>query len=322
MHPVCPRPRVALLTLGLAFFTAVCAVHASTHANGLSAPGASSDDNTPPPAANASATSGNSTIANVTALDGGASGTTVVAVPPNTYPIDPRAAISVPSNGTAECADCARIYAALQSDIMHFPLLSPTTDKDGHPTFQIFPVKNPLLIDGKYYYGFRFTVPSRQHDEDFVWAFIYPFSRYSTGWYMVPPNGIVYTTDFGTDNYFQDFFVVPISKYKNLPKTQPSFQKGLYLQRLDGKIISDGSTYLIYFESDKLRNPLHMSVAFTFVSLDATQSDSLGALENVFGLVRKAPPAKKSATTDKTAADEKPADEEKPIRSGLLPPSS
>jgi hypothetical protein len=313
---------MALLALGLAFFAAIGTGHASTHANGPSAPDASSDDNTPPPAANASSSSGNSTVANVTALVGDASGTTEVPIPPNTYPIDPRAATSAPSNGTADCDHCAREWKALQASIMHFPLLSPTTDRNGRPTFQTFPIKDPLLVDGKYYYGFRFTVPPRQHDEDFVWTFIYPFFRYSTGWGIVPPNGILYTTDIGTGNYFQDFFVVPISKYKNLPKTQPSFQKGLYLQRLDGKIISDGSTYLIFFESDKIRSPLGMSVAFTFVSLDDTQSDSLSALENVFGLVRKTPPAKKSAPTDNTAVVEKPADDEKPLRSGTLPPSS
>jgi len=194
--------------------------------------------------------------------------------------------------------------------MMHFPLLTPATDSQGRPAFQTWPIKDPLVFDGKYYYGFRFTVPPRPHDEDFVWGFVYPFARYSDGWAIIPPNGIVYTTDIGTGNYFQEVFYVPLNNYVGLPKMLPNFQKEIYLQHLDGKTISDGSTYLIYFVSSKLRNPLSMSLKFTFATVAPSDTESRSALETILGLVRKNPPSKN------------PAPEDKPDPAGAPPPSS
>ena len=60
----------------------------------------------------------------------------------------------------------------LQAVFSHFPLLSPTPS--GKAQFQTLPLRNPVVIDGTNYYGFRFTVPPQSHHEDFVWGALLP----------------------------------------------------------------------------------------------------------------------------------------------------
>jgi hypothetical protein len=215
-------------------------------------------------------------------------------IPPNTYPIDPRAHTSVPPGYTALCDHCNLRNAALQSVIMHFPLVKPATDAKGRPAFQVLHLDSPAVIDGYYYYGFRFTVPPRPHDDDFVWAFVYPFVRDNEGWYIMPPNGIQYIDSSGFNNYFQTNFIAAKASFKNLSGLEPAFQKSFYLQSLDGKLISDGSTYLIYFESDTYYPPTNVSVEFTFAPLTSRQTNNIAALEKVLNLVRNPAPAKKT----------------------------
>ena len=77
----------------------------------------------------------------------------------------PLLAFCLCANGTvlrAQDADGSHRDAQLQTSLLQFPLLMPVTNSNGQPDFQTLALENPVLIDGKKYYGFRFKVPPRK----------------------------------------------------------------------------------------------------------------------------------------------------------------
>jgi hypothetical protein len=94
------------------------------------------------------------------------------------------AIIAVAFSMAVQGADSLQHNAKLQADLMQFPLLTLVTNSDGQPIFQTLALKNPVVIDGKKYFGFRFQVPRRKKQEDFAWAFVQPVAISS--WYILP----------------------------------------------------------------------------------------------------------------------------------------
>ena len=144
----------------------------------------------------------------------------------------------------------------LQESFLHFPLLTPMTDRDGQPVFQTLALNDPVLIDGTKYYGFRITVPYRKSSEDFVWSFVLPPPLSS--WNILPQSG-------GMEG-FQDCSYSAKNEFPSADALLPLNGRKLILQSLPGDALQDGKTYLIWFAFKK-NHPAYISLAFTFANL-------------------------------------------------------
>jgi len=181
---------------------------------------------------------------------------------------------------------CSRLEAApnydfggdfpeLQAAFEKFPLFRQTTNDSGELAFQTLPLNRPVEVNGRNYYGFRFTVPPRTNQEDFVWTFTGPQNSFH--WYIIPEQGDM--------SGFANFHPLPRTNYEATEHLFPLAGKRIYLQRLPGKEVEDGKTYLIWFSFEK-NKPARMSLKFTFASVATPRKNELGALEKALGLVR------------------------------------
>ena len=164
----------------------------------------------------------------------------------------------------------------LQASFLRFPLLTPASNAPVKLDFQSIALNKPVIIDGISFYGFRFRVPKRTAQEDFVWAFIEPGPRHF--WYILPQAGSMAG--------FVDFFREPRASYEDLDHLFPVKATKLVIQRLAGDSLEDDKYYLIWiaFGSQK---PLRISLAFTFADLRSKKAPGRGALEKALGLHRK-----------------------------------
>ena len=164
----------------------------------------------------------------------------------------------------------------LQASFLQFPLLMPASNAPVKLDFQSIALNKPIIIDGIDFCGFRFRVPKRTAQEDFVWAFIEPGPRHF--WYILPQAGSMAG--------FEDFFREPRASYEDLDHLFPVKATKLVIQRLAGDSLEDDKYYLIWiaFGSQK---PLRISLAFTFADLRSKKAPGRGALEKALGLHRK-----------------------------------
>src|ERR1035438_4275698 len=164
----------------------------------------------------------------------------------------------------------------LQASFLQFPLLTPATNDPVKLEFQTIVLSKPVIIDGISFYGFRFRVPKRKAQEDFVWAFVEPGPRHY--WYVLPQTGSMAG--------FEDFFREPRASYEDLDHLFPVKASKLVIQRLAGDSLNDDKYYLIWiaFGSQK---PLRISLAFMFADLGPKKVHNRGALEKALGLHRK-----------------------------------
>ncbi|MDB6029025.1 MAG: Lectin C-type domain protein [Verrucomicrobiales bacterium] len=164
-----------------------------------------------------------------------------------------------------------------QAAFLQFPLLNPSTNGVGEPTFQTITLTNPVAIDGTAYYGFRFQVPRREKHEDFVWTFAAP--KDWIHWYIVPATGRM--------EGFKDFDERPRGNYMGAEILFPRGGKRFYLQNLSGTSIQDGETYLIWLKFDG-QKPTHLSLTFSFTDMAKAGKNRFAAMEKLFGLNRPA----------------------------------
>jgi hypothetical protein len=165
----------------------------------------------------------------------------------------------------------------LQAVFDQFPFLALETNKAGSPKFQNVELTNPAVIGKSLFYGFRFTVPEREKQEDLTWAFIEPQNL--KGWYITPEHGEI--------NGFDYYFYEPRAKFKNLKNLYPLHSKTIVTQFLPGDRLTNGDSYLIWFECTKQKLP-RVSVAFTFATLPHQKKKAAAALEKILGLKRVA----------------------------------
>jgi Lectin C-type domain len=160
----------------------------------------------------------------------------------------------------------------LQRAWLEFPFLTPATNRDGQPVFQTLALTNAVEIGSTNYFGFRFRVPRRQSQQDFVWSFVLPDYQGLKSWYILPRTG--------TMEGFSNYFYTERNFFPAEDDLKPADGFRLILQSLSGGALDDGKTYLIWF-AFKGRIPAHMSVAFTFAN---TQEDSLNAFAQALAL--------------------------------------
>ena len=191
---------------------------------------------------------------------------------------DVPADISSPAgNKTISTNSEARLTETLQAAFLQFPLLNVTTNDVGESTFQTITLTNPVAIAGSDYYGFRFQVPTRVHQEDFVWAFAGPNDWIE--WSIIPRTGEM--------EGFKDFDVLPRGNYMGAETLYPVGGTRFYLQDLAGNLIRDGETYLIWLKFDG-KKPGRLSLTFSFAEVNKQGADRLAAMEKLFGLNRPA----------------------------------
>ncbi|HEY1661357.1 MAG TPA: sigma-70 family RNA polymerase sigma factor [Verrucomicrobiae bacterium] len=152
----------------------------------------------------------------------------------------------------------------LQNSFSQFPLFALATNTEGQPAFQTLTLTNPVSISNSTYYGFRFQVPSRMNEEDFVWAFVQPESF--SGWYIMPQTGIM--------GGFINYFYTPKNIYPAADGLFPLNGRRMILQSLSGENLEDGHTYLIWFNFTQ-NHPRRISVAFTFTNLQSNSPDAI-----------------------------------------------
>ena len=162
----------------------------------------------------------------------------------------------------------------LQASFPQFPLLEPLTNSQGKAAFFKFELNSPVNIDGVAFYGFRFKVPKRTAQEDFVWAFGMPNPAFN--WYIAPQTGSMAG--------FEDFFREPRAAYEGLGHLFPTAGTQVVLQRLHGELLEDEQEYLIWF-AFRAQKPLNISLAFTFADLPESKA-SRATLEEALGLHR------------------------------------
>ncbi len=170
-------------------------------------------------------------------------------------------------------------FPGLQAAFGQFPMFRPATNASGALAFQTFPLNRPVEVNGRNYYGFRFTIPPRTNQEDFVWTFTGP--QYWFHWYILPETGDM--------SGFVNFQERARTNYEGTEHLFPAAGKRIYLQHLSGKSIEDGKTYLIWFNFDK-NKPGRLSLKYTFANLGTARKAELGTLEKALGLVRNKGP--------------------------------
>ena len=163
--------------------------------------------------------------------------------------------------------------ATLQKSFYQFPFLTPVSDSDGQPAFQILTLTNPVAINSERFFGFRFKVPPRANNEDLVWAFVDPPGLKE--WYIVPQSGEM--------DGFANYCHATKGDYMGNQPLLPRGGHRLILQNLAGGNLQDGQEYLIWFGFGN-HNPPAMSLMFTFANFDASDPHPLRALENVLSI--------------------------------------
>ena len=162
----------------------------------------------------------------------------------------------------------------LQASFLQFPLLAPATNSEGKDNFLEFELNSPVKIDGVAFYGFRFKVPKRTAQEDFVWGFGMPNPAFN--WYIVPQTGSMA----GFGEYFRE----PRAAYEGLEHLFPTIGTHVVLQRLREELLEDEQEYLIWF-AFRAQKPKHISLTFTFADLPESKA-SRATLEAALGLHR------------------------------------
>ncbi len=145
----------------------------------------------------------------------------------------------------------------LQAAFQRFPLLVPATNAAGQPEFQRLPLTNPVVINRHNFYGFRFQVPQRQNQEDFVWAFVEPAD--GCEWYILPQTG-------GMAG-FTEFHEMSREDFEGTQGLLPPHRSQLFLQSLPGENLEDSQNYLVWLKFAGKREA--MSLAFTFAKLES-----------------------------------------------------
>jgi hypothetical protein len=174
--------------------------------------------------------------------------------------------------------DLTDVDIQLQAAFDRFPLLMPATNSAGQLAFQNLSLRNPVVVDGTNYFGFRFTVPSRANREDFIWAFVNPANNVQ--WQILPRAG--------TMLHFGSYVGANKDDYLNTEGLRPLRRKRLILQPLSGEALHDGETYLIWFVFRG--EPPQVPVAFTFAKITPGTAGEPGALEKALTLERAASP--------------------------------
>lgn len=158
-------------------------------------------------------------------------------------------------------AEVIRRNAALQQHFFRFQSFD-TGPLDRKPRIQTITLnRDPLLIEGARYDGFRFTV---NHGAvavgaaapDLVWAFVPPLNyRF---WYIVPKNGDM--------RGFERFFRVERSQLPDFGGREPWEASRVFLQMLPGDYLEDGQEYLIWFQfRDDKAAEMSMMLGFAHV---------------------------------------------------------
>ncbi|HEX3624725.1 MAG TPA: C-type lectin domain-containing protein [Verrucomicrobiae bacterium] len=169
--------------------------------------------------------------------------------------------------------DSSERDATLQKAFSQFPLLGAVVDSAGRPEFQTLIFTNPVIINRERFFGFRFKVPTRPGNEDFVWAFVDPPGIKE--WYIAPQTGQM--------DGFVNYYWTTKGDYMG---DAPLFPRGghrLILQSLPGDNLNDGQDYLIWFGFGN-RNPPALSLAFTFAHFDPSDQHPMRAIEDVLSI--------------------------------------
>jgi hypothetical protein len=160
----------------------------------------------------------------------------------------------------------------LQAVFQQFPLLAQATSGSGQPDYQNFEFKNPVMIGGDNYYGFRFTVPPRGSADDFILSFVWPCM---IEWNILPQKGELPDVN--------GFIEVRKSDYMGTNTLVPPGQRNMMLMSYPGENLRDGETYLVWLHP--LRKPRPMSLAWNFAPLGAKGMNQKKPMEKALGLM-------------------------------------
>ena len=212
-------------------------------------------------------------------------------------------AVCFGDNSSNETQAYARRDRQLQDSYLQFKELTPANGP-GKQEFHKLRLENPVNIEGKDYYGFRFTVPQRASHEDLVWAFISPnVSTGFTGWYILPGTGETGAEAMadGKEQFFdgfEDYLYFPRANYPELHELSPTGGKSLVVQHLSGNSLEDGKEYFIYFEFKSHKKTNAISLEFEFAKLTNEDAHKRKVMEKVLGLHRGQPKADSSSSAD------------------------
>ena len=150
--------------------------------------------------------------------------------------------------------------ASLQKSFARFPLLVPKTDSDGYADYEsVVFNKQPLMINGKPYDGFRFKYPDKKN-LDFAWMFSAPENLHE--WYILPESGSM--------TGFDEFFRLPT---------------GTIAQALPANRMKPGQTYLVWFRFSN-KTPVEMFVKFSFAQLEENETNPISSYSIKNALIR------------------------------------